>query len=30
VLSLFSITGAIGAGNILHVAPNMVEVRPDE
>jgi type IV pilus assembly protein PilA len=30
VLSLFSITGAIGAGSILHVAPNLVEVRPDE
>ena len=30
VLSLFSITGAVGAGSILHVAPTLVEVRPDD
>jgi len=30
VLSLFQITGAIGNGYILNIAPNMLEVRPEE
>jgi type IV pilus assembly protein PilA len=30
VLSLFQLTGAIGSGYILNVAPNMLEVRPEE
>jgi hypothetical protein len=30
VLSLFQITGAVGNGFILNIAPNMLEVRPDE
>jgi type IV pilus assembly protein PilA len=30
VLSLFQITGAINASYVLNVAPNMLEVRPDE
>jgi type IV pilus assembly protein PilA len=29
-LSLFQVTGAIGSKYILNVAPNMLEVRPDE
>ena len=29
-LSLFQVTGAIGAGYVLNVAPNMLEVRPEE
>ena len=30
VLSLFQLTGSIGSGYILNIAPNMLEVRPDE
>jgi type IV pilus assembly protein PilA len=30
VLSLFQVTGAINSGYALNVAPNMVEVRPEE
>jgi type IV pilus assembly protein PilA len=30
VLSLFSITGAIGTHNVLNIAPNLLEVRPEE
>jgi hypothetical protein len=30
VLSLFQLNGAIGSGTVLHLAPNLVEVRPDE
>jgi hypothetical protein len=30
VQSLFQITGSIASGNVLDIAPNMLEVRPDE
>jgi type IV pilus assembly protein PilA len=30
VLSLFQLSGSIGASYILNIAPNMLEVRPDE
>jgi type IV pilus assembly protein PilA len=30
VLSLFQLTGAVGSGYILNVAPNILEVRPEE
>jgi type IV pilus assembly protein PilA len=30
LLSLFQLNGAIGSGTVLHLAPNLVEVRPDE
>jgi hypothetical protein len=30
VLSLFQVSGSIGAGYVLNIAPNFVVVRPDE
>ena len=30
VLSLFQVTGAVGNGYVLNIAPNMLEVRPEE
>jgi hypothetical protein len=30
ILSLFQITGTIASTNVLNIAPNMLEVRPDE